>query len=64
MENMIINFVLFLWGVAGIPMIIRREAPWIITIRGWPAIAEGLFMVVACWGLIIAEIIYAIKVGH
>ena len=34
-------------------MIIRKQVPWLMTIRGWPAVLEGIILTVIGWGLTI-----------
>ena len=41
------------WGFMGVPMIIRKQVPWLITIRGWPAVLEGIILTLIGWGLTI-----------
>ncbi len=48
-------------GLMGVPMIIRRELPWLITIRGWLAVAEGVILVV--FGIIASVILWIVILG-
>jgi hypothetical protein len=41
---------LFVLGFMGLPMIIRKEVPWLITIRGWIAVVEGVILLLIWWG--------------
>jgi hypothetical protein len=46
---------LFVLGFMGLPMIIRKELPWLTTtIRGKFAIFEGVVLMLIWWGLAIA----------
>ena len=47
--SFLIPFAFFIWGFTGLPMIIRKEVPWLITIRGWLAVAEGIFLMLGLW---------------
>ncbi len=53
MQYFLLILTFFLWGFMGLPMIIRKEVPWLITIRGWPAVAEGILLVLIWWGVAI-----------
>jgi hypothetical protein len=47
----LLAFGLFVIGLMGLPMIIRKEIPWLVTIRGWIAVVEGIILLVIGWGL-------------
>lgn len=47
--NFLIPFAFFIWGFTGLPMIVRKEVPWLITVRGWLAVAEGIFLMLGLW---------------
>ncbi len=56
------------WGLTGVPMIIwgmslviRRELPWLITIRGWLAVVGGIVLVVM--GILISVLLWTIMLG-
>jgi hypothetical protein len=49
------------WGLTGVPMIIRRELPWLITVRGWPAVFEGVVLVIA--GILSSVILWIVILG-
>jgi len=48
--SFLISFAFFSWGFIGLPMIIRKEMPWLITIRGWWAVVEGVAFLIIFWG--------------
>ena len=52
-SGLLIPLGFFAWGFAGIPMIIRKEMPWLIIIKGWFAVLEGIAILVTCWGVAI-----------
>jgi hypothetical protein len=56
-EDLLISSMVFLWGLSGIPIMIRRELPYLISIRGWYAVATGLMIACSFWGLLIARLI-------
>jgi len=39
----------FAFGLMGLPMVIRKEMPWLIHIKGWPAVIEGVALLVCGW---------------
>jgi hypothetical protein len=48
--SLIFSVVLFLWGVSGFVVVIRKEIlQGGIRIKGKPAILLGIFMVIVCW---------------
>ncbi len=49
LEDFLVLSILILWGFVGLPMVIRKEAPWLITIRGTLAIIQGGFIMMAFW---------------
>ena len=59
--DLLIPLALFVWGFMGLPMIIRREVPWLITIRGRIAVLEGIVVMVLSWAA--AFIILAALLG-
>ena len=52
-EHFLLLIVIFLWTFMGLPMIIRKEVPWLITVRGWLAVTEGIFLMVGLWVVLI-----------
>jgi len=48
-ENILILSTIFLWGCIGIPIIVRKESPGLITLYGWPAILNGVIIVLLSW---------------
>jgi hypothetical protein len=56
----IIILTFFIWGFMGIPMIIRKEFPY-LTIRGWMAVAEGFVFVLFGWGISIVLLVVMIR---
>jgi len=48
-EDALILSAVFLWGCVGIPIIVRRESPGLITLYGWPAILSGIFIILCFW---------------
>jgi hypothetical protein len=52
-QKILIDLMVFLWGLSGIPVIIRRELPYLIPIRGWNAVVTGIFMILGSWFIII-----------
>lgn len=59
-EFIIFSFILFLWGLGGLVVIIRRELPQLIPIKGKMAIVYGIFIMVFCWGLALISLIIVI----
>ena len=57
-QGLLIELMLFLWGSSGIPIILRREDPGIVVVRGWSAVAIGILVIVTSWGAIIYHIIF------
>ena len=51
----------FTWGLMGLPMIIRKEAPWLIPITGWLAVVEGIVITLASWTVVIMLTVVAIR---
>ncbi len=44
---------LFVLGFMGLPMIVRKEVPWLITIKGGIAVVEGIVLLLIWWGVAI-----------
>ncbi len=53
----------FVWGSTGLPMIIRREMPWLFFVTGWLAVAEGIILVFSLWGVAIAILVSILRGG-
>jgi hypothetical protein len=53
LQNILISLAFFCWGFSGLPIIIRRESPEIITTKGWLAVVQGIIVVIIFWGLVI-----------
>jgi hypothetical protein len=59
-EDILISIIIFLWGIMGIPMILRREAPGLfLYTKGWLAIIEGILILVASWSVAIALVVFS-----
>ena len=56
LQYLLIGLTFFIWGFMGLPMIRRREMPWLIRIRGWLAVAEGVLLLVIWWEVAIVFI--------
>jgi hypothetical protein len=41
----------FLWGCTGLPMIVRKEIPWLRTAPGWMASVQGIVFLTIGWGI-------------
>ena len=41
----------FLWGCTGIPLIVRKEVPYLSIMSGWAAVVVGLIFLVIGWGI-------------
>ena len=50
LQNTLSCITFFLWGCVGLPMIIRKEMPWFVTMRGWAAVVQGIILVSIGWG--------------
>ena len=61
LQNNLINCVLFLWGLSGIPIIIRGETGGSIVVRGWAAYLQGILMVSIPWSIIAWKIITILR---
>ena len=55
------GLIFFLWGAAGLPIMIRREVPWFPSMNGWMAIAEGLIILTIGWGIASGFVILVLK---
>ncbi|HVN14509.1 MAG TPA: hypothetical protein VMT73_02120 [Anaerolineales bacterium] len=53
MQGLLLVFTFFIWGFMGLPMVIRKEMPWLIIFRGWIAIIEGVALMLVWWALAI-----------
>jgi len=53
----------FVWGFTGLPMILRKEVPWLITIRGWAAVAQGVFLMLGSWSIAIILLVVLLRSG-
>ena len=49
------------WGLIGIPMIIRRELPWSIPIRGRMAVVQGIVLLVT--GIVLSVFLWIVILG-
>jgi hypothetical protein len=49
------------WGLIGIPMIIRRELPWSIPIRGRIAVVQGIVLLVT--GIVLSVFLWIVTLG-
>jgi hypothetical protein len=47
-QDILISLTFFFWGMSGIPMIVRKEAPGYL-LKGPLAIAQGIVLLVVCW---------------
>jgi hypothetical protein len=56
-EKVLFDLTLFLWGLSGVPIIIRKEIPGFIIVRGWSAVVTGIFITAACWTILIVDIV-------
>jgi hypothetical protein len=60
-EKILAELIIFLWGLSGIPIIIRKELPVmtrkkfssLITIRGRYAVVSGIFIIILSWMVIL-----------
>lgn len=41
----------FLWGCTGVPIITRREIPWLPAAPGWAAVLQGTIFLMIGWGI-------------
>ncbi len=53
----------FALGLMGLPMVIRRELPWLIHLKGWPAAIEGVALLICGWAatIILAWVFFSPK---
>lgn len=56
-QNILSCITFFLWGCVGLPMIVRKEVPWLVTVRGWVAVVEGVILLLIGWVIAIGFII-------
>lgn len=49
-QDILISLTFFFWGMSGIPMIVRKEAPGYL-LRGPLAIAQGIILLIFCWAI-------------
>lgn len=49
-QDILISLTFFFWGMSGIPMIVRKEAPGYL-LRGSLAIAQGIILLIVCWAI-------------
>ncbi len=52
-QRFLLLMIIFLWGFMGLPIIVRKEVPWLVTVRGWLAVAEGVFLMLGLWVVVI-----------
>jgi len=64
MQDLLVYLMFFLWGLSGIPIILRQEAPGIISFYGWLGVGQGLLMMLGSGALIIILIILKTKSGQ
>lgn len=56
-EDLLISFTFFFWGLSGVPMIVRKEAPGFLP-SGIFAVIEGVILVILGWGIAFGPWIY------
>ena len=61
--GILLSVAFFVWGLMGLPMIIRKEMPWLIMVRGWFAVLEGVVLLLGCWAtaIIFAVVVFSAK---
>jgi len=47
--GLLLSLAFFVWGFMGLPIILRKEIPWLITIKGWFAVVEGVVLMLTAW---------------
>lgn len=47
-QDFLISLTFFFWGMSGIPMIARKEAPGFL-LQGPLAVAQGIVLLIVCW---------------
>jgi len=52
-HNILIDLIFFLWGLSGIPVIIRKETVGLVVVRGGWAVIQGIVMTIIPWTLIV-----------
>jgi hypothetical protein len=60
-QYFLVSLMFFSWGFMGLPMIVRKEVPWLIVFRGWVAVVEGVALLVMGWGLAIGFMVIMFK---
>ena len=60
-ENILILSTIFLWGCIGIPIIVRKESPGLITLYGWPAILNGVIITLLFWVFVGVILFFMLK---
>ncbi len=53
LQGLLLLLVIFLWGLMGVPMIIRKEVPWLMAIRGSLAVVQGIVIMLLSWAIIL-----------
>ena len=56
-ENLLISFTFFFWGLSGVPMVIRKEAPGSLSSETL-AVIQGFIMILFGWGVALGPWIY------
>jgi hypothetical protein len=56
-QRFLLILTFFLLGFMGLPMIVRKETPWFITLKGWVAIVQGVVLMLIWWGIDIGFVI-------
>ena len=56
-QSILVLMMFFLWGLTGVPIIIRKEVPSAFyPVKGWQAVAEGILVILGM-GVVIAILI-------
>jgi hypothetical protein len=61
-QNLLFSTAMFLWGLSGIPIIIRREVhTGFFHLKGWPAMLSGLILTVTFFSAALMPFLPKIK---
>jgi hypothetical protein len=60
-EDILIGLMFTLWGCIGLTIVIRRETPGFIRIRGKWAVLEGLLVMACFWSIVVIALLGTIN---
>lgn len=60
-EDILIGLAFTLWGCIGLPIVIRRETPGLVRIRGKWAVVDGLLVMLCFWSIVVIALLGTIN---